>query len=302
MNTALEIDPKFVKAGNITAKVRDEFKRRNLIGMTVTQVCTEVEDMIRKLGAEPGFPCGVSINDVTAHYSGELFEDRVITDNSVIKLDLGAHIDGFVADTAVTISYNPDYYELTLATEKVLYEAIKNVKHRTSSATIGKIIEETAHKYGFKPISNLSGHSIERFKIHAGISIPNISTPFGSNLNIGHVYAIEPFLTLKNAAGYVVDGTTKTIYMLIRRKHTGDKKLDNFTDTIWKTRNTLPFSPRWYLDNYSKEELNEILNKLVARKIFRVYPDLIEATNAIVAQFEHTITPTEDGAVILTET
>ena len=90
--------------------------------------------------------------------------------------------------------------------------------------------------------------------------------------------------------------------MLIKRKHTGDKKLDNFTDTIWKPRNTLPFSPRWYLDNYSKEELNEILNKLVARKIFRVYPDLIEATNAIVAQFEHTITPTEDGAVILTET
>ena len=52
----------------------------------------------------------------------------------------------------------------------------------------------------------------------------------------------------------------------------------------------------------SKEELNEILNKLVARKIFRVYPDLIEATNTVVAQFEHTITPTEDGAVILTET
>ena len=302
MINELGIDERFIKSGNIAAKVRDYFKNKDLVGMTVNQVCTEVEDMTRKLGAEPGFPCGVSINSITAHYSGELFDEQIIQNNDVIKLDLGAHIDGYVADTATTICYNPEYQELTLATETALNEAIRSVKNKISSSEIGKIISNTAKKFGFKPIENLSGHSIERFKVHAGVSIPNVWTPFGSSLKTGNVYAIEPFLTVNNGSGYVVDGKTKTIYMLLKRKKTGDKKLDEFTEKIWNSRNTLPFSPRWYLDDYKKEELDKILDKLVSKKIMRVYPELLEANGSVVAQFEHTITPTENGVIVLTKT
>ena len=77
MTNELEIDERFIKSGSIAAKVRDYFKNKDLVGMTVNQVCTEVEDMTRKLGAEPGFPCGVSINSITAHYSGELFDEQI---------------------------------------------------------------------------------------------------------------------------------------------------------------------------------------------------------------------------------
>ena len=216
----LEIDERFVTAGKIAATVREHFKKKDLVGMTVNQVCEEVESMTRRLGAEPGFPCGVSINSVTAHYSGELFDDQTIRDDAVIKLDLGAHIDGYVADTATTICYDPDYQELTLATETALNNAIKIVKDKISSSNIGKVISDTADKFGFIPISNLSGHSIERFKVHAGVSIPNVWTALGSSLRIGNVYAIEPFLTVKDGSGHVVDGKTKTIYMLIKRKKT----------------------------------------------------------------------------------
>ena len=227
----LEIDERFIEAGKIAATVREHFKKKNLIGMTVTQLCNEVEGMTRKLGAEPGFPCGVSINSVTAHYSGELFDDQTINDDAVIKLDLGAHIDGYVADTATTICYDPDYQELTLATEAALNNAIKAVKDKISSSDIGRVISDTAEKFGFIPISNLSGHSIERFKVHAGVSIPNVWTPLGSSLRKGNVYAIEPFLTVKDGSGQVVDGKTKTIYMLTRRK------------TVSYTHLTLPTTP-----------------------------------------------------------
>ena len=135
----LEIDERFIEAGKIAATVREHFKKKNLVGMTVTQLCNEVEGMTRKLGAEPGFPCGVSINSVTAHYSGELFDDQTINDDAVIKLDLGAHIDGYVADTATTICYDPDYQELTLATEAALNNAIKAVKDKISSSDIGTV-------------------------------------------------------------------------------------------------------------------------------------------------------------------
>ena len=90
--------------------------------------------------------------------------------------------------------------------------------------------------------------------------------------------------------------------LLLKRKKTGDKKLDEFTEKIWNSRNTLPFSPRWYLDDYKKEELDKILDKLVSKKIMRVYPELLEANGSVVAQFEHTITPTENGVIVLTKT
>ena len=51
MTNELEIDERFIKSGSIAAKVRDYFKNKDLVGMTVNQVCTEVEDMTRKLGA-----------------------------------------------------------------------------------------------------------------------------------------------------------------------------------------------------------------------------------------------------------
>ena len=295
------IPEQFKKAGRIAAEVRENIKRRSLLGMSILEICDDVENMSRKLGAEPGFPCGVSVNSTTAHYSADLEETHTINDGDVVKLDLGTHIDGYVADTAMTISYNPDYDGLTHATESALNEAIKASKDNVPVGYIGKVIEDTAKRWGFKTISNLSGHSIDRYQVHAGVSIPNVWSPASQSLKEGMVYAIEPFLTSQSGAGYVIDGRAKTIYMLVTRKRTGDKKMDSFIDMIWETRRTLPFSPRWYLDNFSKKDLRTILNGLVKRKILRLYPDLVEASGACVAQFEHTITPTVNGVVVLTE-
>lgn len=300
--SGLSIPAEFIKAGRVAAEVRESIKKRSLIGMNILEICDEVENMSRKLGAEPGFPCGVSINSTTAHYSADLDETHTIHEGDVVKLDLGTHVDGYVADTATTISYSPDYDRLTHAAESALREAIKASKEGVPVGHLGKVIEDTAERWGFRTISNLSGHSIERYKVHAGISIPNVWAPAGQTLKEGMVYAIEPFLTLKEGAGYVIDGSAKTIYMLITRKKTGDRKIDSFVDTIWETRKTLPFSPRWYLDQFSKKELKTMLDKLVMKKIMRLYPDLVEARGTCVAQFEHTITPTADGAVILTQT
>ncbi len=297
----LSIPTEFVKAGRVAAEVRESMKKKSLIGMNILEICDQVENMSRKLGAEPGFPCGVSVNSITAHYSADLDEEHTIHEGDVVKLDLGTHVDGYVADTATTISYSPDYDRLTHAAESALKEAIKVAKEGVPVGHLGKVIEDTAERWGFRTISNLSGHSIDRYKVHSGVSIPNVWGHAGQTLKEGMVYAIEPFLTLKEGAGYVIDGSAKTIYMLITRKKTGDRKIDSFVDMIWETRKTLPFSPRWYLDYYSKKELRIMLDKLVTKKILRLYPDLVEARGTCVAQFEHTFTPTANGAVILTQ-
>ena len=296
-----KITSESIKAGKITAQVRDSFARKDLIGMNIFDICEEVENEFRKMGAEPGFPSGVSVNSTTAHHSAELDETRIIQDGDVIKLDIGAHIDGYLADTAITISYNYDYEQLKKATEDALNQALSAAKIGVRVGEIGKIIEDTASRWGFQTIKNLSGHSIDRYVVHSGVSIPNVWSAEGPQLKEGSIYAIEPFLTDANGAGYVVNGKPNTIFSLITRKRSGDKKADEFVDQIWNTRKTLPFSPRWYLDQYSKVEIKEILNTLVKKRIITAYPDLIEANGYTVCQFEHTFTPTENGANILTK-
>ena len=296
----ISIPEEYFRAGKIAGEARESVRKRSLLGMSLLEICDEVEGMFRKKGSEPAFPCCTSVNNTAAHYSAILDEEYVVKEGDIIKLDIGSHLNGYLVDTAVTISYNPEFDSLVQATEASLNAAIKATKEGVPAGYIGKIIEETAKSRGFKTISNLSGHSIERYKVHAGISIPNVWTPSDQRLKANTVYAIEPFLTMPNGAGYVIEGRAKPIYALLTRKKTRDRRLDSFADMIWETRRTLPFSPRWYWNQYPKEELRKMLDRLVKMKVLRAYPDLIEARGGFVAQFEHTIVPTPTGAIVLT--
>lgn len=297
----ISIPEEYFTAGRIAAEIRESIRRRTLIGMSLMEICNEVEGMSRHKGAEPAFPTCVSLNSTAAHYSAIMNHEYVLKDGDILKIDLGTHINGYLVDTAVTVSYNPEYDSLVQAAEASLNAAIKAAKEDVPVGFIGKVIEDTAKGYGFKTISNLSGHSIEPYKVHAGVSIPNIWAPTLQKLKANAVYAIEPFLTLRNAGGYVVEGSTTSIYALLSRKKTGDTRMDSFVDHIWLTRRTLPFTPRWYWNDYPKDELSKIIARLVKMRVLRGYPDLIEARGGFVAQFEHTIVPSASGAVVLTQ-
>jgi len=178
--------------------------------------------------------------------------------------------------------------------------AVETVKQDQRVGEIGRAILREANRFGFKTIQNLTGHTLERYIVHAGKSIPNLYVPNMPSLKKGEVFAIEPFLTLQSAAGYVVDTESVTIYSLAVRKITGVKGLDEFVARIWEERKTLPFTPRWYAADFGREKLNEILKELVRRKVVRSYPTLVEASRKPVAQFEHTMALEDDGLVVLT--
>ena len=119
-------------------------------------------------------------------------------------------------------------------------------------------------------------------------------------LKKGDVFAIEPFLTLGSAAGYVIDAPSKTIFSVVARKKTGTPELDSFADRVWNERKTLPFTPRWYSAEYGREKLDRIVAKLLSKRVLRAYPTLVEASGSPVAQFEHTMALEEGGLVLLT--
>lgn len=290
-----------IKAGKIASETREIVKKHNLINLNILEICDFVENEIKHLGGELAFPCNVSLNEVAAHYTAGLDDnEKLIIDGDLVTIDLGVHVNGYIADTATTISYNSDYDELNQAAEESLKSAIKAVKTDVSVGEIGRSISDTAELYGFKPITNLTGHSIGQYIIHDGLSIPNIWIPGTPRLKVGAIYAIEPFLTLQDGDGTVIDGGKPRIFTLISRKKTGNKQVDSLIDKIWNDRRNLPFTPRWYLSLFEKDELKQVINDLVKKKIIKGYNVLVEKKGKYVSQFEHTITPTDTGVIMIT--
>ena len=90
-------------------------------------------------------------------------------------MDIGVHVDGYVTDTAFTAAFNPEGRSMATTAELALKTAIDNIHGDMAVSKIGALIETTIKNRGFKPISNLTGHSVGRYLIHAGTSIPNVA-------------------------------------------------------------------------------------------------------------------------------
>lgn len=292
----------YTRAGQIASKVRENTRKRNHIGRTLYEICNSIEKEIIDNGGHPAFPVNVSINEIAAHYTAEPDDQIVIKDTDVVKIDLGVHIDGYVADTAVTISYDPKYDQLIKVAELSLSEAIKIAKNNTKSSEIGKIIENTISHNGLKPIQNLSGHSLDQYIIHAGKSIPNIRT-YGSSFSLSsnQAYAIEPFVTTSDGLGIVYEGKIRNIFSLVSRKPTKDKGADEFIMYLWNQFKTLPFALRWLVSDFAESNARTILDFLIKKKNVRAYPILVEGNNKVVSQAEHTIFIFENKSYIITK-
>lgn len=292
----------YIRAGQIAAQVRENARKKNHVGRTLYEICDSIESEINELGGQPAFPVNISLNEIAAHYTAEPDDQIVIKDTDVVKIDLGVHIDGYVADTAVTISYDSKYDQLIKIAELSLYEATKIAKLATKSSEIGKTIENTITYNGLKPIQNLSGHSLERYVIHAGKSIPNIKT-YGPSFSLmpNQAYAIEPFVTTKDGLGIVYEGKIRNIFSLVSRKPTKNKDMDEFIIYLWNRFKTLPFALRWLVNDFAESKTREMLDYLVKKKNIRSYPILVEGNNKIVSQAEHTVFISENLSYIITK-
>jgi len=304
---------KYEKAGKIVADIRKKAVDIVKPEMKVLELIEIIEGGIMEQGAKPAFPCNISINEVTAHYTSPANDETILKIGDMVKIDLGAHLDGYIADSAVTVLIGSDdeivevlgeeTYQKNLAmidaSRSALDNALSIVKEGIELSEIGKTVEETINSFGFRPVANLTGHSMDQWILHAGISVPNISEKNSHKLEEGDVLAIEPFAT--DGVGMVTDMPQTYIFRFLRDRplrSMHDKKVLNQVKMEYKI---LPFAQRWLASDFNEKRLTSSMRQLIRSRAVYPYHVLREKSGAWVSQAEHTVIVEKDGCKIITE-
>jgi len=288
---------KVLEAGKIASQVKEYARLIIKPGMPLIEIVEKIESKIIKLGGKPAFPTNLSINNIAAHYTPS-YDGKTLA-YGLLKIDLGVHIDGWIADTAFSMDLenNEENKKLIEASKTALDKAIEIAKLNTNLSEIGKIIQETIESSGFSPIINLSGHSMKQYELHSGMTVPNIDDSKNVVLKPG-VYAIEPFST--TGSGKVHDGKPSGIYALINQQIPRSQNAREVLQFIKKEYDTLPFCSRWIFKKFKAKGLFA-LKQLEDNNNLHQFPQLVESQQSKIAQTEHTILVEEDKVIVTTE-
>jgi len=287
-----EILENYLTAGRIAAKILADGARMIRPGASYLEVVETIEETVTGQDAGLAFPLNLSLNEDAAHDTASAGDDRVFKAGDLVKLDLGVHVNGYIADTAVTVDLG-DHTGLVEASEQALAQAIACVKPGVTVGELGSKIQSEIEQRGYRPVSNLTGHGLGRFMVHGPPTIPNIAMGGGMVLQEGMVFAIEPFST--TGCGRVSEKSKKEIYQQISNKPVRIPAQRTILERV-RDRCGLPFARRWLPDK--KTDL--MLPQLVRSGNFHVYPVLSDIAGSFVSQHEHTLIVTEDGCIVTT--
>tara|TARA_Y100000310_G_scaffold345575_1_gene466788 strand:- start:4004 stop:4924 length:921 start_codon:yes stop_codon:yes gene_type:complete len=299
----MSIDPKvqekLVEAGRIAGIVRREGAAKLKVpGTSYLEVMDYCEKQIVELGGGVAW-AQMAVDHVAAHFCPTEDDTQVTKEGQLIKIDIGVHIDGWIADTAMTVEVGDSnkYGKLIEASQNALKAAIEKVKPGITISEIGKAQMDEAKKKGFTTIKNLSGHTLDQHTVHAGISIPTYESGEKTVLEEGMHIAIEPFVT--QGDGFVKNEGKATVFMLrgdVKVRSPYARKIVDFV----KIRNGLPFTTRHITRKFSKGVFALGMRELANTGLLEDYPPLGERSRGMVAQFEHSMIVTKDGALVYT--
>lgn len=308
----------FRKGAEIHRRVRHKAQSSIKPGMTMTEIADLIENSVRNyasadhtLKAGIGFPTGLSINHVAAHYTPNAGDKNVLKQNDVMKVDIGVHVNGRICDSAFTMAFNNEgrYDNLLQAVKEATNTGIKEAGIDVRLNDIGGAIQEVMESYEVeldgkvypvKCIENLNGHNIGDFVIHSGKTVPIVANGDMTKMEEGETFAIETFGTTGN--GYVLTEGEVSHYALnqdISDLTPPTDRAKSLLKTIQSNFGTLPWCRR-YLDRTGEDKYLLALNQLVRAGIVEDYPPLVDIKGSYTAQFEHTILLHPDRKEVVT--
>ncbi len=282
----------YCEAGKLAAALLKKGAALIRTGNRVVDVVEYIEQMVEEEGAGLAFPLNLSLNEDAAHDTASTDDQRCFREGDVVKLDLGVHLEGYIADTAVTVDLG-DNGLLIEASKAALEKAIEIVRPGATSGALGHAIQQEIESRGFHPVSNLTGHGLARYSIHTLPTIPNIGFSGGATLEEGMVFAIEPFAS--TGSGRVTEKSRIEIFQQTAIKPVRLSSARKVLDAV-RSRHGMPFARRWMADG----KLDIALASLVNKGIVRSYPVLSDIPGSLVSQHEHTIVVTGDGCIVTT--
>ena len=278
-------------AGAVLAEAVTEARSMVEPGRRQLAVAEWVEDFVRESDAGLAFPVNLSV-DAEASHATPARDDETEFGEEMVCLDVGVHVDGYIADAAVTVDHT-DTPELVEAAEMALEAAVDEAGPGVEVGVVGQAIEDVIRGYGYTPVLNLSGHGVERYDAHTGPTVPNRGVDRSVELEPGQAVAIEPFAT--DGRGKVGEGTDEEIYELERSRSVRDRRARETLEAI-EAFDGLPFAARWL----EGDRVNMSLRRLKQANAIKGYPVLKEADGALVSQAEHTLLITDDGVEVTT--
>ncbi|OPY33229.1 MAG: Methionine aminopeptidase [Methanomassiliicoccales archaeon PtaU1.Bin124] len=286
-----------IKAGAVTREARQLGASMIAEGVSLLNVAEETERYILKKGAKPAFPVNISINQIAAHFTPASNDRTTFSRGDVVKLDVGAHVNGHMGDTAITVEVSTkNWSSLIDAPSKALSMAIDMISEGVPVGAIGGVIERGIRSNGFVPIRNLGGHEIKRHELHSGLSISNYDDGNTAKVHNEMLLAIEPFAT--DGAGEVDNAKPGNIYIVQRDREIKDAGAKHLFDLIKEEFGSLAFCERWCSALDPKAPAN--LRTLVRQGAIYAYPILIEAGGGMVSQTEHTLLINGSRAMVTT--
>lgn len=295
MNTQYFTD--FIHAGKLAGQVRHYGKSLVKTGASYNDIMAKINAKIASLGAKPAFPPQMALNHVAAHFLPQPGED-IIFSNELVKLDVGISYNGAIGDCAVTIDLSGKHQHLIDAAEAALLAAEKIIEVGLPVHQIGRTIETTIGSFKLKPIKNLSGHGLGRYKVHMPPSIPNYDDRSTAIVKPGMTFAIEPFST--NGAGSINEKGDPAIFSFGKARPLRSPLARALVNKIISFQG-LPFAIHDLMEeNISLEEVKSAVFEMLKFGVIIGYPPLVEIANGMVAQAENSVLVDKEGKVHVT--
>lgn len=314
---------KYKTAGTIVNKILQSLISGCKVGASVKALCQKGDNQMesetgKKYKNEPdmkkgiAFPTCLSVNNCICHFSPSKNDpDYALKAGDVVKIDLGAHIDGFIAVAAHTmvVGAKPDNKakgrgaDVVLAAYHASQAALRLMKDGTSNYAVTEAVQKIAAEYKCKPIEGMLSHQLKQFKIDGEKTIiqnPTIAQKKEHEkceFEKYEVYAMDVLVSTGEGLGKELD-TKVSIYKKTEENYLLKLKASRaFYAEVKKKYGPMPFNLR----NFEEEAKAKMgVHECVTHKLVEPFQVLYEKHNEIVAQFKNTVLILPNGLTVVT--
>lgn len=314
---------KYKVAGDIVNRVLQTTIKACVVGASAKAICLKGDAMLmqeadKKYKNEEdmkkgvAFPTCLSVNNCICHFSPSRNDpDYLLKENDVVKIDLGAHIDGFIAVAAHTIVVGATAEnkckgraaDVVLAAYHASQAALRLLKDGTGNYAVTEAVQKIAADFKCKPIEGMLSHQLKQFKIDGEKTIiqnPTIAQKKEHekcDFEKYEVYAMDVLISTGEGLGKEHD-TRVSIYKKTEENYLLKLKASRaFYAEVKRKYGPMPFNLR----NFEEEAKAKMgVNECVTHKLVEPFQVLYEKHNEYVAQFKYTVLILPQGLRIVT--